>query len=73
MDPAQLIAKLRQRLQTAQIPEDVKSKLVDVVNRLEILVKTSGFNPENDRELEYVNFVLDLPWHHGCFGRAFGS
>jgi ATP-dependent Lon protease len=62
MDPAQLIAKLRQRLQTAQIPEDVKSKLVDVVNRLEILVKTSGFNPENDRELEYVNFVLDLPW-----------
>lgn len=68
MDTAQIITKLRQKIEQAaqggqQLPADVKEKLTDNVNRVESILKSGNYNPETDKEIEYINFVCDLPWN----------
>src|SRR5207237_371003 len=41
---------------------DVREKLQDEVNRIELTVKANQYRPETDKQIEYVNFVCDLPW-----------
>jgi ATP-dependent Lon protease len=62
MDSAQIVDKLRQKLNSSQVPVDVKEKLTDEINRLELSLKSGLYKPETDKQIEYINFVSDLPW-----------
>lgn len=62
MDSAQVIEKLKTRINDSSLPSDVLSKLNDEVTRLELTLKSNQFNPEIERQISYINFVCDLPW-----------
>jgi ATP-dependent Lon protease len=67
MDTAQTtqfsqLEKLKQKLSQATLPHDVTEKLQEEVARLELLQKTNQYKPEVDRDLNYINFVAELPW-----------
>lgn len=62
MDSVQVIIQIRQKLGQAQIPDDVREKLSDEVNRLELIFKSGQIRPEIEKQLEYINFVCGLPW-----------
>ncbi len=53
---------LRQQLQAAPLPDDLKEKLSNQIDRTENMVKSVGWRPEFDRDLEYVKFVGSLPF-----------
>jgi len=59
---AQIIEKLKQKLAGVKLPPDVSEKLADELMRVELVFKTKDFNPELDRQINYINFVCDLPW-----------
>lgn len=62
MDSAQITIDLKQKIEEAHLPEDVKSKLQDEVLRLELTLKNTQFSVEIDRQISYINFICDLPW-----------
>lgn len=62
MDSAQIVTKLKQLIQTSPLPGDVREKLLDEVLRLELSLKNNDFNPDIDRQINYINFVCSLPW-----------
>lgn len=64
---AQIVTKLKQLLETSPLPSDVREKLLDEVVRLELSLKNNYFNPDIDRQINYINFVCSLPWEkvHG--------
>jgi ATP-dependent Lon protease len=59
---ANIIANLKQKLQTAQLPHDVGEKLQDELSRIELFIKANQYGPQIDSEVNYVNLVCDLPW-----------
>ncbi len=59
---AQIIDKLKQKLASVKLPADVGEKLADELMRAELAFKTKDFNPELDRQINYINFVCELPW-----------
>jgi len=70
MEPAQavnvtqskIVSDLHTKVQVAQVPEDVKLKLVEDLNRIELLMKSSQYGPQVDTEINYINFCCALPW-----------
>lgn len=62
MDSAQVVSNLRQRLDQSQVPADVKEKLTDEINRVELVLKSGQYKPETDKQIEYIKFVCELPW-----------
>ncbi len=62
MDQTAIIAQLRQKFDQSQLPQDVKNKLGDEINRIEQVLKSGQYRPETDKQIEYLNFVCDLPW-----------
>lgn len=59
----QLIEKVKVKIAQAGLPTDIYEKLQDNLARLQLTLKTTGFNPEVDRELNYLYFLSDLPWN----------
>lgn len=59
----QLLLKLQQKVQTAQLPADVKEKIQDELSKIEISVKSNHYSPETDKAVAYVAFVCELPWN----------
>lgn len=57
-----ILINLRKKIQAAQLPPDVLEKLEDEMTRLELVFKTGEFTTEFDRQINYLNFVTDLPW-----------
>lgn len=45
------------------LPKDLAEKLSSQKVRLEKIIQVSGFKPEYDRELKYVDFVSSLPFN----------
>lgn len=69
MDPANLakqasnqVEKIRQKIAQTSLPQDFREKLQDELARVEIGMKQFQFGPEIDRQINYLNFVCDLPW-----------
>lgn len=62
MDQTAVIVQLRQKFGQAQLPYDVKGKLSDEVARLEQVLKSGQYRPETDKQIEYINFICELPW-----------
>ena len=71
MDPAQaqpvaeqnsnqILTNLKQRLASSHLPPDVAEKLQDDLGRIELVFKTGEFTPEFDRQVTYMNFVMDF-------------
>jgi ATP-dependent Lon protease len=58
----QILENLKKKLAAAQLPADVMEKLQDEMARLELVFKTGQFTVEFDRQINYLNFVTDLPW-----------
>ncbi len=56
-------AALKQKIALSQLPPDVAEKLQDELSRIELVFKTGQFTPELDRQVNYINFVTDLPWN----------
>lgn len=55
-------ASLRDKLAQATLPSNLKDKLSLLLERVEKATTASGFKIEFDKELEYINFVLSLPF-----------
>jgi ATP-dependent Lon protease len=65
MDTAQTqthLEKIKGKLSQATLPQDVYDKLVEDLTKVEMLQKSNQYNPEVDRELNYISFVSSLPW-----------
>lgn len=62
MDTAQVVEKLKQKINSSNLPEDVYNHLQNELSRIELALKTTGFTLEVDREMDFVNFVSELPW-----------
>lgn len=62
MDSAQVADKLKQKINSSVLPKDVFNKLENDLSRVELTLKTSGYTLEVDREINFINFVCELPW-----------
>lgn len=67
--PAQLdsvsqeIDKLKSKLDTAQVPEDLKEKISDMLSRLTRLGKSGSYSKEHERVTHYIDWIVNLPWN----------
>lgn len=59
---ASVLANLHKKLPGAQLPADVSEKLQDELNRIDLFIKSNQYGPQIDAEVNYVNFICDLPW-----------
>lgn len=59
---AQLIAKLKEKVTTSQLPADIGEKMQTEVARVEMLSKSNQFSPEVDSQINYINYICSLPW-----------
>ncbi len=58
-----ILESLKKKLTASQLPPDVMEKLEDEMTRLELVFKTGQFTTEFDRQINYLNFITDLPWN----------
>lgn len=59
----QLIDKLQQKIQQAQLPVDVSARLGEELARVTLSLKSNQFGPETDIQINFINFICDLPWN----------
>ncbi len=57
------ITAVKTALQQAQLPEDLKIRLTEQLTRLDKMIQTAGYRPEFDKDLEYIKFVIGLPFN----------
>ncbi len=62
------IRKLGERVEKAQIPEDLRQLLIERISRLALLRSSAGFMSANyileyENASTYINWVLRLPWN----------
>lgn len=62
MDTAHVVEGLKQKVAQASLPSDVFARLENEISRIDLTIKSSGFNLEVNREIDFVNFVSELPW-----------
>lgn len=56
-------ARLKDKIQKADLPADLAEHLNTQLSRLEKVVGSSGYRMEFDREINYIDFVSSLPFH----------
>ena len=56
------ISQVKTVLSQARIPDDLKIRLTEQLVRLEKMIQTAGYRPEFDKDLEYIKFVVGLPF-----------
>ena len=57
-----ILETLKQKIAASQLPPDVAEKIQDEMTRLELVFRTGEFTTEFDRQINYLNFITDLPW-----------
>ncbi|MDO8429311.1 MAG: AAA family ATPase [Candidatus Daviesbacteria bacterium] len=66
MDSAQNpIANLKVQVSASTAPLDLKDRLTNQLVRIEKVVGSEGYSLEYDREVEYIKFMLTLPFEKG--------
>jgi ATP-dependent Lon protease len=58
--PSGEITVLKERIEKAHMPEGVKSKALDELDKLK---RTQAFSPESTVIRNYLDWLLDMPWH----------
>lgn len=58
-----ILETIKQKIAAAQLPPDVADKIADEMTRLELVFKTGEFTTEFDRQINYLNFIAELPWN----------
>jgi ATP-dependent Lon protease len=56
------IEKLIETVKAADIPQELRERVLNRLNQLTSLVESSTFLPEYDRINRYIEWVTDLPW-----------
>lgn len=57
-------SKLRLKISQNNLPSDLVTKLTGELDRLEKMIKGSGYKFEFDKIFEYINFVASLPFNY---------
>ena len=67
MSPAQLrfedIKILEDKLQNAQLPQELLQRAKAQIERLTRVAQSAGFSQEYDQTLRYIDWVVSLPWN----------
>jgi ATP-dependent Lon protease len=56
------IRQLRQKVETAQIPEGLKEKVDAMLTRLRRMARFGGYGEEYEKIAQYTSWILSLPW-----------
>ena len=59
----QAVEKLKAKVAASILPPDVAEKIKDELMRVEFAFKNKEFNPNLDSQINYINYVCDLPWN----------
>ncbi len=57
------LAKSSQLTEQAEIPEELKKRILNRLEQLSFLVESPTFLPEFDRINKYIEWVISLPWN----------
>ncbi len=57
------VDKLKTKVAGATLPPDVAEKIRDEMIRVEFAFKNKDFNPNLDSQINYINYICDLPWN----------
>jgi ATP-dependent Lon protease len=61
--PTDQLQDLKNQLNSSQLPNDLKEHVTDQLARLEMMMKTQGLRIEFDKEIDYMKFLLQLPFN----------
>lgn len=64
---ASQIGQLREKIEQAKLPENLRNILMERISRLEIILKSSGFMSstfviEYEQTARYIDWVVTIPW-----------
>lgn len=59
---AQILEKLKQKISSVQLPQDVLDRMQNELSRIVLALKTTSYSIEVDKTVGFINFVCDLPW-----------
>jgi ATP-dependent Lon protease len=58
------ILELRQKLVTAQVPEELKFQVEKEIARLERVAQTGVYDEKLEKTSKYIDWVVNLPWNN---------
>lgn len=58
------VEQMRVNLDKAQIPQELKEKIVEMLVRLKRMAKYGGYSEEYEKIAHYVEWVTSLPWFY---------
>ncbi len=56
------IVKLQEKLKSAQLPEELRSKIDDMLTRLSRSAKYGSYSSEFEQVARYLDWVVSIPW-----------
>ncbi|NMC35840.1 AAA family ATPase [Candidatus Beckwithbacteria bacterium] len=60
----QEVDQLRERVEQADIPDELKDKIREMLVRLKRMARFGGYSEEYEKISHYVEWVLSLPWNY---------
>jgi ATP-dependent Lon protease len=54
--------KLKDKLDQATLPPELKTKVQEMIERLSLMAEHSGYSSEYERTSQYINWITALPW-----------
>ncbi|MBU2051809.1 AAA family ATPase [Patescibacteria group bacterium] len=54
--------KLKVKLETAKVPADLKTKALEMIERLSLMGQFQGYSTEYERVSQYLSWITSLPW-----------
>lgn len=57
------IKKLEEKVNSAQLPEDLRERVQGMIDRLKIIEREGSFHLEYDSIGRYINWITPLPWN----------
>lgn len=56
------VDELKQKIDQAALPDELKEKIVDMLARLQRMARFGGYSEEYEKIAHYVDWILNLPW-----------
>src|SRR3972149_5503382 len=54
--------KLKDKLEAASVPSDLKTKAEEMIERLSLMAQFQGYSTEYERVSQYLGWITSLPW-----------